>query len=108
MQIGLSAQVERVKRRARPWKSIIALLLAIAAAVISDQARYDSRPIFSATNHTTDRFVWVSMAGAFLVFGSIATDSLGGKGRELLEPKARTAHAAVGGYGHLIGGAFAT
>ena len=38
-QIDLSAQVERVKRKTRPWKSIIALLLAIAAAVISHQAR---------------------------------------------------------------------
>jgi len=108
MQIDLSAQVERVKRRTRPWKSIIALLLAIAAAVISDQARYDSRPIFSATNHTTDRFVWVSMAVAFLVFGSIATYSLAGKVRELLEPRAGTAHSAVAGYVILIVGAFAT
>ena len=38
-QIDLSTQVERVKRKTRPWKSIIALLLAIAAAVISHQAR---------------------------------------------------------------------
>ena len=37
-QVQLSAQVERVKRKTRPWKSIIALLLAIAAAVISDRA----------------------------------------------------------------------
>ena len=39
-QIDLSAQVERVKRKARPWKSIIALLLAIAAAVISHRASH--------------------------------------------------------------------
>ena len=40
-QIDLSAQVERVKRKTRPWKSIIALLLAIAAAVISHRASHD-------------------------------------------------------------------
>ena len=39
-QIDLSAQVARVKRKTRPWKSIIALVLAIAAAVISHRARH--------------------------------------------------------------------
>ena len=34
-QIDLPERVERVKHKTRPWKSIIALLLAIAAAVIS-------------------------------------------------------------------------
>ncbi len=107
-QIDLSAQVERVKRKTRPWKSIIALLLAIAAAVISHQAYRDSPPIFSAANHTTDRVIAVGLAVAFLVFGSVATYSLAGKTRELLEPKAGTAHAAVAGYAILIVGAFTT
>ena len=31
-QIDLSTHVDRVKRKTRPWKSIIALLFAIAAA----------------------------------------------------------------------------
>ncbi len=97
MQIDLSAQVERVKRRTRPWKSIIALLLAIAAAVISHQAHDDASPIFSAANHTTNRFIAAGLAVAFLVFGSIATYSLAGKVRELLQPKAGTAHSAVVG-----------
>jgi len=108
MQIDLSAQVERVKRRTRPWKSIIALLLAIAAAVISHQAHDDARPIFSAANHTTNRFIAAGLAVAFLVFGSIATYSLAGKVRELLQPKAGTAHSAVAGYAILLVGAFTT
>jgi small-conductance mechanosensitive channel len=107
-QIDLSEQVERVKRKTRPWKAIIALLFAIAAAVISDQARYDSPPIFSATSHLADRFIWAGMAVAFLIFGSIATYSLAGKVRELLQPRTGTAHAAVAGYIILIIGAFAT
>src|SRR5260370_6268170 len=108
MQIDLSAQVERVKRRTRPWNSIIALLLAIAAAVLSHQAYRDSPPIFSAANHTTDRVIAAGLAVAFLVFGSVATYSLAGKTRELLQPKAGTAHAAVAGYAILIVGAFTT
>jgi small-conductance mechanosensitive channel len=107
-QIDLSTQVERVKRRTRPWKSIIALLLAIAAAVLSHQARHDSRPIFSATNRTTDHLIAALLAVAFLTLGSVATYSLAGKARELLQPKAGTAHAAVAGYAILIVGAFTT
>jgi small-conductance mechanosensitive channel len=107
-QIDLSEQVERVKRKTRPWKAIIALLFAIAAAVISDQARQDSPPIFSGTSHLADRFIWAGMAVAFLIFGSIATYSLAGKVRELLQPRTGTAHAAVAGYIILIIGAFAT
>ncbi len=107
-QIDLSEQVERVKRRTRPWKAFIALLFAIAAAVISDQARHDSSPIFSDTSHLAVRFIWAAMAVAFLVFGSIATYSLAGKIRELLQPRTGTAHAAVAGYIILIIGAFAT
>jgi small-conductance mechanosensitive channel len=107
-QLDLSAQVELVKRRTRPWKAIIALLFAIAAGVISSQARHDSPPIFSATSHLADRFIWAGMAVAFLVFGSIATYSLAGKTRELLQPRTGTAHSAVAGYIILIIGAFAT
>jgi len=107
-QIDLPAQVERVKRKTQPWKPIIALLLAIAAAVISNQARYDKHPIFTATNHTTNRLISVGLALAFLVFGSVATYSLAGKVRELLAPKAGTAHSAVAGYIILIIGAFVT
>src|SRR5712691_9542237 len=65
-------------------------------------------PIFSATNHTTNRFIAVGLALAFLVFGSIATYSLAGKVRELLQPKTGTAHSAVAGYAILIVGAFTT
>ncbi len=107
-QIDLSAQVDLVKRKTRPWKSIIALLLAIAAGVISDLARHDSPPLFSQANHLTDRIIWAGTTVMFLVFGSVATYSLAGKSRELLQPKAGTAHSAVVRYAILLVGAFAT
>ena len=106
-EIDLSAQVERVKRKARPWKAIIALLFAIAAGVLSRQARHDSG-VFSATNGTTNQLIAAGLAVAFLIFGSVATYSLAGKVRELLQPKMGTAHAAVAGYAILIVGAFTT
>ena len=104
--LDLSAHVARVKRKTRPWKSIIALLLAIAAAVISHQARHDSHAFGSSP--LTNELIAYGTAVLFLVFGSAATYGLAGKARELLEPKAGTAHSAIARYAILIVGAFAT
>jgi small-conductance mechanosensitive channel len=103
-QIDLPTRVERVRRKTRPWKSIIALLLAIAAAVISHQAH---RGTFTK-NHLTNQLVAYGTAVLFLIFGSIATYSLAGKSRELLEPTAGQAHSAIARYAILIVGAFTT
>jgi small-conductance mechanosensitive channel len=107
-QLGLTAEVALVKRKTRPWKSMIALVLAIAAGVISDMARHNSAPLFSTTNHLTSQLIALGMAAAFGVFGAVATYSLAGKSRELLEPRTGTAHSAVVRYAILIVGAFAT
>ena len=107
-QVDLSAQVERVKRKTRPWKSIIALLLAIAAAVISRRASHGRSTTFLNTSQLTNTFIIYGTAVLFLVFGSVATYGLAGKSRELLEPKAGPAHAAIVRYAILIVGAFTT
>jgi small-conductance mechanosensitive channel len=113
-QIDLSAQVELVKRKTRPWKSIIALLLATAVAVVShesrDAARGDKHTIFYAShlNDLTYQFIAAGTALLFLILGCIATYSLAGKARELIGPKAGPSHAAVISYAILIVGAFAT
>jgi len=106
-QIDLSTKVERVKRKTRPWKSIIALLLAIAAAVISHRAAH-GRSNFLNTSDLTNQFVIYGAGALFLVFGSTATYGLAGKSRELLEPKAGPAHAAIVRYAILLVGAFTT
>jgi small-conductance mechanosensitive channel len=107
MQADLSARVRRVRRKTRPWKSIIALLLAIAAAVISHEARHDSYK-FPTTDRLANQVVWYGTAALFAVFGSMATYGLAGKSRQVLEPRAGTAHSAVVRYVMLIVGAFAT
>ena len=106
-QIDLSAQVERVKRKTRPWKSIIALLLAIAAAVISHRASHGPSTLFS-TSELTNQFISYGTAVLFLVFGSTATYGLAGKSRELLEPRTGPAQAAIVRYAILLVGAFTT
>jgi small-conductance mechanosensitive channel len=105
--IDLSAQVARVKRKTRPWKSIIALLFAIAAAVISHRAHDDRHP-WPSTTHLTNEIVSYGTAALFGIFGSIATIDLAGKSRELLEPKAGTSHSGVVRYAILLVGAFTT
>jgi small-conductance mechanosensitive channel len=113
-QIDLSAQVELVRRKTRPWKSVIALLLAIAAAVVStqarDAARTEAHTIFYAAhlNDLSYRIIAAGTAVLFLILGSIATFSLAAKARELLQPRAGSSHAAVVRYALLIVGAFAT
>ena len=106
-QIDLSAQVERVKRKTRPWKSIIALLLAIAAAVISHRAS-QGRATFLNTSQLTNQFIIYGTAVLFLIFGSTATYGLAGKSRELLEPRTGPAQAAIVRYAILLVGAFTT
>ena len=108
-QIDLSAKVARVKRKARPWKSIIALVLAIAAAVVSHLASPSrkSKVLFSAPDWTYS-VVWVSTAVLFLIFASMATVGLATQARQLLEPRVGIAYSAIVRYAVLIVGAFTT
>ena len=113
-QIDLSAKVARVKRKTRPWKSIIALLLAIAAAVISHQAHIYSHQTqphpddLWIASHRINQIIAYGLAALFAIFGSIAAYGLAGKSRQLLEPRAGTSHSAVVRYAILLIGAFTT
>jgi len=49
-QLDLPAQVAKVKQKARPWKAIIALILAIAAAVVSSWAHRYFHDYFQSSN----------------------------------------------------------
>lgn len=104
-QMDLSAQVAKVKEKARPWKSIIALVLAIAAASFSVWARQDNSVV---TDHILHRILPWAGAVAFCVFGSMATYGLSGQVRHALEDRAGTSHAAVVRYTLLLLGAFTT
>ena len=110
-QNHLSAQVARVRRKTRPWKSIIALVLAIAAAVISNSARNAANhksPAFFSSKDLTYRIVAAGTAVLFLIFASMATYGLARQARQLLEPRVGTAHSAIVRYAVLIVGAFTT
>jgi hypothetical protein len=110
-QHDLSAQVAkvnaRVKEKTRPWKSIIALILAIAAAIVSGWAHRGFRGYFGSEN-VPNQIIAAAMAAAFCVFGSIATYGLSGKARDVLEPRVGASHAAIVRYALLLIGAFTT
>jgi small-conductance mechanosensitive channel len=106
-QIDLSAQVAMVKRKTRPWKSIIALVLAIASAATSGWAHSDFRHFF-ASEGVVHQIIAAGAAAAFCVFASAATIGLSGKARDVLEPVMGVSHAAIVRYTLVLVGAVTT
>jgi small-conductance mechanosensitive channel len=104
----LNAQVARVKEKTRPWKSIIALVFAIAAGVISDQASRRSGLNSLIPDAAARHWAGKGAAAAFGAFASMATYGLSRKARDVLEPRAGTSHAAIVQYTLLLIGAFTT
>jgi small-conductance mechanosensitive channel len=108
-QNHLSAQMAHVRRRVRPWKSIIALVLAIASAIISHLASPNRKSdILSSAPDWAYRVLWAGTAVLFLIFGSMATVGLATQARQLLEPRVGIAYSAIVRYAILIVGAFTT
>ena len=109
-QIDLTAKVQTVRRKTRPWKAIIALVLAIASAVVASEAHAQVTAhgnLFRLTVLGT-HLIWIGTAMMFCAFGCVATYGLAGKARQILEPRAGRSHAAIAGYAILIIGAFTT
>ena len=103
-QIDLSAQVAKVRAKTRPWKSIIALILAIGAAIAAGWAHKH----FSTTDASVSWVIAAALAIAFCVFASAATIGLSGKAGSVLEPVMGTAHAAIVRYALVLIGAVTT
>jgi small-conductance mechanosensitive channel len=107
-------QVKKVKKQARPWRSIIALILALLMAAVSRSARADAASaVFTGTpyralGHTGTEIVADAAAVAFCLLASAATAGLAGKARDVLRPKVGTAHAAVVRYAVVLFGGIAT
>jgi small-conductance mechanosensitive channel len=106
-QLDLSAQVALVKAKARPWKSIIALVLAIAAIAASSWAHAHFQRFFSSGNGVT-QIIAAATAVAFCFFASAATIGLSGKARSVLTPVMGVSHAAIVQYAVVLIGAVTT
>jgi hypothetical protein len=98
----------KVKQHARPWRAIIAFVLAVGAASVSVVQHVGLRSVFESGRHAppvASRIVWLSTTVAFVVFAVIAVVEIGAKTRQVLSPRTGTAHAAVVRFAILLIGA---
>ena len=100
-QLDLARQVAKVKDHARPWRAIIALVLAVAAAIVS----------FTAGDITSEQpLERVIAIAAALVFGLLAVIAVVGfasKSRDVMQPVTGRAHAALVRYTIVLVGSVA-
>lgn len=111
---GARQQVANVKAHARPWRSIIILILAVILAVVSRSARSAMESVtfrgsaFYAFGRTGTEVVADVAATGFFVLAALGTVGLAGKTRAVLQPKIGTAHAAMIRYAIVLLGGLAT
>jgi small-conductance mechanosensitive channel len=100
-QLDLARQVAKVKAQARPWRAIIALVLAVAAAIVSFTA--DS----ITANHALEQVIAIGGALAFCLLAVIAVIGFASKSRDVMQPVTGRAHAAVVRYTIVLVGSIA-
>jgi small-conductance mechanosensitive channel len=105
-QLDVTASVARVRAKARPWRSIFALLIAIAGATAAEVSGVKGWSGLHAATQT-QRVVFVCGAVAFLVFGLAAAVGLSGRARAASQPLIGQAHAGVLRYVLVLVGVFA-
>jgi small-conductance mechanosensitive channel len=113
-QIDVSSSVAKVRDRARPWRSIFALLIALAAAGVAirwgnelSDLRAANRALIeshhSAVHDTgTAQAITYGGAAAFFIFGMAAAFGLSGLAGRGLRPAIGQAHAGVVRYAVLV------
>ena len=91
-------RVQKVRRKARPWRSIIAAVLAIAGAVVAEISGAKTKGwshLFESGGNQTQSLLVVVGSAAFLVFGLIAALGISAQVRSGLQPVVGQAHAGV-------------
>jgi small-conductance mechanosensitive channel len=94
-QLDMAARMQKVRRKARPWRSIFALLVALAAAGVAVRYGNEVSPPGHHASDATARTIMYAAAGAFFVFGIVAAFGLSGQARSSVQPVIGQAHAAV-------------
>jgi small-conductance mechanosensitive channel len=106
-QLDVARQFAEVKARARPWRAIIALVLAVAAGITASLAGRGFED-WTGHGHVTSKIVTLAAGVAFCLFGIVGILALAGRTRQALQPVAGSAHAAVIRYSIVLGGAVFT
>jgi len=100
------AKLTKVRAKARPWRSIFALILAIAGALAAEFSRANYQ-VLGKTGHHGQKIEWLVGLVAFVVFGLAAAIGLSARTRSGLQPLVGRAHAGVVRYVLLLAGVFA-
>ena len=108
--------VAKVKARARPWRAIFALVVAVIAAAVSVQARFVANLPAEARNarllgslgRTGNLALAYGAAVVFFLLAFYASIGLGNKAREVLLPRLGYAHSAVVRFAIVVAGSIAT
>ncbi len=96
----------KVRAKARPWRSILALLLAIAGGIAAEVSGVQGWSGWHKGSHS-EQLVFLLGATAFLVFGLFAAVSLSGRVRSSSQQLIGQAHAGVLRYVLVLVGVFA-
>jgi small-conductance mechanosensitive channel len=108
-QLDMASTMTRVRAKAKPWRSIVALILAIAGGLAAEfsGATYQSfsAPGAHPAGHMA-KIVWLCGLIAFFVLGMVAAIGLSARARSGLQPLVGQAHAGVVRYVLLLAGVF--
>lgn len=102
-QLEMARQVAKVKARTRPWRAIIALVLAVAAGILASTADRGFQ-WWTGDGHVPSKIVAAVATGAFCLFAIVGIMALAGRTRQMLQPVAGSAHAAVVRYAIVLAG----
>jgi small-conductance mechanosensitive channel len=104
----LDTSVAKVRAKARPWRSIFALVVAIAGAITAEVSGVAGWSHLGQ-HHLSEaqRLAYICGAVAFLVFGLAAAVGLSGKALRTSQPLIGQAHAGVLRYVLVLVGVFA-
>jgi small-conductance mechanosensitive channel len=107
-QLEVSASVAKVRAKARPWRYIFTLLLAIAGAIAAEVSGVHGWGTDLTKPHVTeaDKFLFIFGQVAFLVFGLTAVIGLSSKARWTSQQLIGQAHAGVLRYVLVLVGVF--
>jgi small-conductance mechanosensitive channel len=106
-QLDVAARMTRVRAKARPWRSIIALILAIAGAIAAQFWGVSGYANFDLSHDRLHSLIWLCGLVALVVFGMIAAIGLSGRARSGLQSLIGQAHAGVISYVVVLVGVFA-
>jgi small-conductance mechanosensitive channel len=97
----MAATVAKARARARPWRAILSLLVAVAAAVVAARSGH-----LNDQASATAQAIKYGCAAAFFIFGLAAAFGLSGQARASLQPVIGQAHAGVIRYAVVLASLF--